>query len=364
MHYGADRACYCSRSRGFSIASAERTEYPTAQLVYCLLLLGSLLLGSEIVFGQTLDRIEAAKKEGQVVFFSGMIVQDTQVLLSAFEKRYPFIKASHYRARGSALVARIQTESRAGVQSWDVYNSTGFEGYVLLEQGYFARYDSPERKNYPTGHRDAEGTWATMYTTPMLPSYNTRMVAPKDLPKDYAELLQPKWKGRLGLDPQDFEWYANLRKLWGAERTRNFLTGLVRQEIALRQGRALLTDLLAAGEFAILINNYLPNVLRVKEKGGPVGYFPLDPVISGAGPVAINRQAPHPNAARLFVDFCLSKEGQGALIGVGKSSARADIAGNPLDLVKGTRVVASDLTLGKVYAEVRKEYEELLKIRN
>src|SRR5215467_10759206 len=335
-----------------------------AQRLSCLLLLVLLIARPAIVEAQPLDRIEAAKKEGQLVFFFGMITQDTQALLAAFEKRYPFIKATHYRGRGSALVARIQTESRAGVQSWDVYNSTGFEGYVLLEQGYFARYDSPERKNYPAGHRDAEGYWATMYTTPMLPSYNTRLVTSKELPKDYSDFLQPKWKGKLGIDAQDFEWYGNLRKIWGAEKSRKFLSGLVRQDVVLRQGRALLTDLLAAGEFAILINNYLPNVLRVKEKGGPVGYFPLDPVVAGAGPVAINRLAPNPNAARLFIDFCLSKEGQTVLIGVGKSSARADIAGNPLNLVKGTRVVASDLSLGKVYSEVRKEYEELLKIRN
>ena len=314
--------------------------------------------------GQTADKIEGAKKEGQVVFFSGMIVQDTQALLSAFEKRFPFIKATHYRARGSALVARIQTENRAGVQSWDVYNSTGFEGYVLLEQGYFGRYDSPERRNYPEGHRDSEGLWTTMYTTPMLPSYNTRLASPKDLPKEYSDFLQPRWKGKLGLDPQDFEWYANLRKVWGAERARNFLSGLVRQEVILRQGRALLTDLLGAGEFSILVNNYLPNVLRVKDKGSPTEFFPLDPVITGAGPVGINRLAPHPNAARLFVDYCLSKEGQGVLVGVGKSSARSDVAGNPLDLAKSKRVIPSDLSLGKVYGEARKEYEDLLKIRN
>jgi iron(III) transport system substrate-binding protein len=328
------------------------------------LMLVLLIAWPHLSSGQTQERIEAAKKEGQMVFFSGMIVQDTQALLTAFEKRYPFIKATHYRARGSALVARIQTESRAGVHSWDVYNSTGFEGYVLLEQGYFGRYDSPERKNYPDGHRDTEGYWTTMYTTPMLPSYNTRLVASKDLPKDYIEFLQPRWKGKLGLDPQDFEWYANLRKIWGAEKARQFLAGLVRQEVVLRQGRALLTDLLAAGEFFILINNYLPNVLRIRDRGGPVGYFPLDPVIAGAGPIGINRMAPHPNAARLFTDFCLSKEGQSVLISVGKSSARSDVAANPLDLIKGARVIPSDLNLGKIYGDARKEYETALKIRN
>lgn len=335
-----------------------------AYLVFYLLLLAVLIARPAVSEGQPLDRIDAAKREGQLVFFSGMITQDTQALLGAFEKRYPFIKATHYRARGSALVARIQTESRAGVQSWDVYNSTGFEGYVLLEQGYFARYDSPERKNYPAGHRDAEGYWATMYTTPMLPSYNTRLVTSKELPKDYSDFLQPKWKGKLGIDPQDFEWYGNLRKIWGAEKSRKFLSGLLRQEVVLRQGRALLTDLLAAGEFQILINNYLPNALRVREKDGPVGYFPLDLVIAGAGPISINRLAPHPNAGRLFVDFCLSKEGQNVLTGVGKSSARSDVAGNPLYLIKGARIVPSHLSLGKHYGDVRKEYEELLKIRN
>ena len=335
-----------------------------AHSLFHVILIALLAAWPNVGGGQTTDRIEAAKKEGQLVFFSGMIVQDTQPLLSAFEKRYPFIKATHYRARGSALVARIQTESRAGLQSWDVYNSTGFEGYVLLEQGYFGRYDSPERKFYPDGHKDGDGQWTTMYTTPMLPSYNTQLLATKELPKDYNDFLHPRWKGKLGLDPQDFEWYANLRKVWGIERAHRFLAGLQRQELILRQGRALLTELLGAGEFTVLINNYLPNVLRVRDKGGPTGFFPLDPVIAGAGPIGLNRLAPHPNAARLFVDFCLSRDGQSVLVGVGKSSARSDIAGNPMDQLRSTRIIPSDLSLGKAYGEARKEYEELLKIRN
>ena len=314
------------------------------------------------VRSQIPERIEGAKKEGQLVFYSGMIVQDTQVLLSAFERRYPFIKASHYRARGSALLSRIQSEHQAGRDLWDVYNSTGFEGYVLLEQGYFARYDSPERKNFPAGHKDNEGYWTTMYTTPMLPSYNKRLVSAKDLPKDYTQLLNPKWKNKLGLDPEDIEWYANLKNIWGPEKSKNFLSGLLKQDIILRQGRALLTDLLGAGEFTILVNNYLPNVFRVKDKGSPVDFFPLDPVIAGAGPMGVNRYSPHPNGARLFVDFCLSKEGQNILVGIGKSSARTDVPGNPLDLIKSVRVVPSDLNLGKIYVESRREYRELLGI--
>lgn len=327
-----------------------------------LLALVLLIVMPHDAAGQPENRSDGAKKEAQLVFYSGMIAQDVQVLLSAFEKQYPFIKASHYRARGSALVARIQNEHRAGRHSWDVFNSTGFEGYILLNQGYFTKYESPERKHFPEGHKDKEGFWATMYTTPMLPSYNTSLVSAKDLPKSYDDFLSPKWKGKLGLDPQDIEWYSNLKNIWGVEKARKFLSGIVKQDVIVRQGRALLTDLLGAGEFTILVNNYLPNVFRVKEKGSPVDYFPLDPIVAGAGPIGINRNAPHPHAARLFFDFCLSKEGQAVLVSIGKSSARSDVAGNPMDLIKGKRIVPSDLNLGKVYAETRREYETLLGI--
>jgi iron(III) transport system substrate-binding protein len=159
--------------------------------------------------------VDAAKKDGQLVFYAGIPVPDAQAILAVFEKKYPFIKTTFYRSTGPALVSRIQTEQRAGQSVWDVMNSTGFEPYVLLEQGYFTKYESPERKHFPEGHKDSEGYWATMYTSPNLMSYNTRLVSSKDLPKDYSELLDPKWKGKLGLDSSDFEWYCELEEDMG-----------------------------------------------------------------------------------------------------------------------------------------------------
>ena len=106
---------------------------------------------------QSKEVVEGARKEGQLVFYSGMPIPDAQTILSAIEKKYPFIKTTFYRATGSALVSRIQTEQRAGTPIWDVMNATGFEPYALLEQGYFAKYDSPERKHFPVCHKDTEG---------------------------------------------------------------------------------------------------------------------------------------------------------------------------------------------------------------
>jgi iron(III) transport system substrate-binding protein len=332
------------------------------QSVFVLLSLVVLASASNVT-AQSKEVLEDARKEGQLAFYSGMPIPDAQAILSAFEKKYPFIKTTSYRATGPALVSRIQTEQRAGTHIWDTMNSTGFEPYVLLEQGYFAKYESSERKVFPEGHKDNEGMWATMYTTPMIVSYNSKLVVAADLPKEYTDLLNAKWKGRLGMDSSDFEWYANVRKVWGAAQAHKFLDGLKKQDVRLAQGRSLLTELLSGGEISILVNNFLQNVIEAKRKGSPVEFLALDPVISAAGLIGINRLAPHPNAARLFVDFVLSREGQELIVKTDRSSVRKDVGGNPLDLIKNVRIVPSDLSLGKNYVQTRDEYRDLLGVK-
>jgi iron(III) transport system substrate-binding protein len=341
--------------------SSKRFDRPRHTVLFLLFLIALGHAGD--LAAQSKDALEGARKEGQLVFYSGMPIPDAQAILSALEKKHPFIKTTFYRATGAALVSRIQTEQRAGTHIWDVMNATGFEPYALLEQGYFATYDAEERKHFPEGHKDNEGMWATMYTTPMVVSYNSKLVAAADLPKEYSDLLNPKWKGRLGMDSSDLEWYANLRKIWGAEKARSFLEGLRRQEVRFAQGRTMLTGLLSGGEIALLVNNFLQNIIEAKRKGSPVEFLALDPVISAAGLVGINKLAPHPNAARLFLDFVLSREGQELIVKTDRSSVRKDIAGNPLDLIKNVRVVPSDLSLGKNYVQIRDEYRELLGIK-
>src|SRR5918994_1781509 len=129
---------------------------PLRHIVVSLLLLTSLGWAGDLA-AQSRELIEGARKEGQLVFYSGMPIPDAQEILSALEKKYPFIKTTFYRATGSALVSRIQTEQRAGTHIWDVMNATGFEPYALLEQGYFLPYESPERSAFPDGHKDSEG---------------------------------------------------------------------------------------------------------------------------------------------------------------------------------------------------------------
>ena len=93
----------------------------------------------------------------------------------------------------------------------------------------FGAYDSPERKSFPEGHKDT-GYWTTIYTSPMLPTYNRKPVSTREILKQYSDLLEAKWKGKLGSDPREVEWYANLKKIWGADRTKKFIVGLTTQD--------------------------------------------------------------------------------------------------------------------------------------
>ena len=332
-------------------------------IIRILLVIAYLLCFQKIALSADQATLEQAKKEGQLVFYSGIFESEARALISRFEQRYPFIKTTLYRAGGVSLVSRIQNEHRAGSQLWDVFNSAGLEGFVLLEQNFFAKYISPEAKYFGEGFRDPEGFWTTMYASPYITTYNTQMVSAKDAPKDYFQLLEPRWSEKLALDPDDIEWYANLKKIWGEERARRFFSGLAKQKVVIRRGRALQTDLLAAGEIAVLVNNYHHIAVRVKQRGGPVDWLALDPVITAVGPLAINRLAPHPAAAKVFVDFSLSKEGQQILVQQGRTSGRLDVNANPLGEIKGVRVIPSDLKLGKFYVEARTEYENLMGIR-
>src|SRR5688572_30176844 len=227
-----------------------------AKTIIGILLVITCLLGfQKIALSADQATLEQAKKEGQLVFYSGIFESEARALISRFEQKYPFIKTNLYRAGGVALVSRIQNEHRAGSQLWDVFNSAGLEGFVLLEQGFFAKYNSPEAKHFGAGFRDADGFWTTMYATPYVGTYNTRMVTARDVPKDYFQLLDPQWSEKLAIDPEDIEWFANLKKIWGEEKARKFFAGLAKQKVIIRRGRALQTDLLAAGEIAILVNN-------------------------------------------------------------------------------------------------------------
>jgi len=186
----------------------------------CIALVSALeiFLGSEAYpqpTGQA-GLIEGAKKEGRVVWYATLNINDSNALLSRFEQKYPFIKTELLRAGSEQLLNRILTEDSAGRSALDLVNLTTIN--ALKRRGLLQAHRSPEFSAYPQPFKDAESYWVTLYNIYYVIGYNPKMVPPKDAPKNWDDFLDPKWKGKIGMDQEEYEWYAATIQYWGNEK--------------------------------------------------------------------------------------------------------------------------------------------------
>jgi iron(III) transport system substrate-binding protein len=252
---------------------------------------------------------ERADAEGKLMFYCTFNAADSKTLLDAFKQVYPKIDAVYYRSTDSALMERILSENRAGQNLWDVVVTTSFYGHNLKKRGLLATYDSPERKFFRDGYKDPQATWTSTYTNYAALGYNTRAVPKTNVPKSYNDLLKPEWKGQIGLESRPYEWFGTTVKAMGDEKGLAYMRELAKQT-QLRSGRTLLAQLVAAGEFKGALAAYSQTFETLKPSGAPVDWVYLNPVFANIHPTGIAAKAPHPNAARVFVDFMLSRRGQ------------------------------------------------------
>src|SRR5438128_3303820 len=164
--------------------------------------------------------VEAAKKEGSVVFYTPLNINDSQFLLKRFEAKYPFIKTELLRMSAESLLNRIVTEDRAGRNVVDVINNNVIN--ALKKAKLLQVYRSPEYAAYPDQFKDPDGYWASMNSNYYVLGYNTKLVSAKDAPVDWPDLLNPRWKGKIGMDQEEFEWYASSIDAWGRESAMKF----------------------------------------------------------------------------------------------------------------------------------------------
>jgi iron(III) transport system substrate-binding protein len=303
--------------------------------------------------------IEGAKKEGQLDWYTSMSVVDNAKYLELFTKKYPFIKLNVRRVGGERLVTVITTEHRAGKSLFDVVISSGVAP-SLIKSGIFAKYLSPEYKYFSSGTKDAEGYWADTYTNSLALTYNTRMVPKDKVPQRWEDLLAPQWKGKkIAIDTEPYEWFDAVLRVMGKEKGWVYLKRFGEQELAVVRGNNLRVQQLAAGEFPFGFS-YAHQVDRMKKDRAPVDWIGNEHifVVNLLHPVFVSAKAEHPNAARLFVEFCLSKEAQQLLVQLGrKASSRMDVA---TDVPKAVRFVPEDLSIYDRINEARADIEKLL----
>jgi len=283
--------------------------------------------------------LEGAKKEGILVVYTSMSVDQAQRTLDAFKARYPFLKTTMFRAVGERLLTKIMTEAQAGKYDFDAVQSAESQAYFLKKKNLLQRYVSAETKNIQKTFFDPEGYWTAVYIMPNVIAYNTRMVKRNEVPKADEDLLQPKWKGKMGMDHTKPEWFAWKLKRMGEEKGLAYMKKLGAQEFRLYAGLSVVTNLLAAGEFPLVLNTYLHNVEDIKRKGAPVDWIVQDPVFTKFQPLGIGSKAQHPNAAKLFTDFMLSEEGQKVIASFGRVPTRRGVTTNVQGLDKLNYVI-------------------------
>jgi iron(III) transport system substrate-binding protein len=285
-----------------------------------------------------------------------MAATEGKLFADAFQSKYPHLKVEVTRLGSEKILQRILTEHRAGRNLFDVVSNSGFEMHYINKSGLLARYVSPEHQAFSDDSKDRAGSWADMYSNVRVVAFNTRLVAKDKVPRTYEDLLDPSWRGLIGFPEGQYSWYATMLSVLGDDSGRKFFAGLSRQQLQYRASQVLITQFVAAGEFNLGFV-YDNQVLRFKKEGAPLAVAPLPFVTKNMHPLGLAAAAPHPNSAKLFIDFVLSRQGQTLMKNLGRVVSRTDI---PQEEIAKSKLIAEDITLADRLAQITEDYKKYL----
>jgi len=254
--------------------------------------------------------LAGARKEGGLTFYTSLNEENMKFLITGFEKKYG-IKVRTWRSGADKVLQRMITEAGAGRYDVDVVHPGSGELEALHREKLLQPVHSPHHQNLFAAALPAHREWAPTFLSVWVQGYNTNAVRKEDLPKTYQDLLDPKWKGKLGIEAANDDWFGKIVTEMGEQKGLKLFRDIVAANgISPRKGHSLLNNLVVSGEvpFAITVYNYSPEYS--KKQGAPVDWIALDPVVARANGVGVARKAPHPHAALLFYDFLISDEGQ------------------------------------------------------
>ena len=286
-------------------------------LIICLAP-GPAALAQDLLRYEGADRVEkalpAARKEGSLTLYTSFAEKDLPPLLDAFEKRYG-IKVRVWRSASENVLQRTVTEARAGRHEVDAVHSSAIEMEALYREGILQPVAPPHGAKLLQGALRPHRGWIATYLSFWVQAYNTNLVRREELPRRFEDLLDPRWKGKLGIEARVSDWYAALVTDMGEEKGIRFFRELVAKNgISVRGGHTLLNNLVIAGDVPLALTMYQYIVEGAKRKGAPVDWIVLEPAIGRMSGVGIARHAAHPNAALLFYEFMLSPPAQQVLL--------------------------------------------------
>jgi iron(III) transport system substrate-binding protein len=266
--------------------------------------------------------IEAAKKEGKAIWYTSIDLAAAERIAKTFEAKYPGIAVRLERSGAERVFQRIGQEYSSNVFTVDVVNTSDAAQMIVWKaNGWLAPYVPEDvAKHFPPDHKDPDGLFASARVTLCPIAYNTNLVKPEEAPKSYADLLDPKWAGKIVKAHPGYSGniltatYEMSRDLgWG------YFEKLAKQRVMQVQSAADPPKKLALGERAIQADGNEYNLLQIKQSKGPVEIiYPTEGAPFVVGPNAIFKQSPSPNAARLFQCWCFTAECQQLIVDFGK----------------------------------------------
>jgi ABC-type Fe3+ transport system substrate-binding protein len=259
--------------------------------------------------------IDAAKKEGKVVWYTTLILQQLGTpIAEAFEKKYG-IKVEATRNDPGETALRLVNEHRAGNMQADVFDGS-FAPTAMIQEGVLAKYQPDLVKDWPAELKDKNGYWTAHRLTVITPGYNTNLVKPADVPKTWNDFLDPKWKGKMawGINPgitAATGFSGLVLRERGEEKGMAFLRELAKQNITgLKISARAVLDQVIAGEYPLALQILNDNAVISRNKGAPVAWIPMNPAFASVSLISVTAKARNPNAGRLLAEFVVSEEGQ------------------------------------------------------
>jgi iron(III) transport system substrate-binding protein len=323
------------------------------QLVRRSLAILATLVGATLAYANpawtqssdTAKLIEGAKKEGELVIYGTTDLRQATLLNERFRQKYPFIEVKLNRLTSDNMYPRVINETRAGKFFADVLQNNTLGMYFLRKGNFLAQYLSPEERFYPNDYKD-QGYWTTSSTNVHVIGYNTRAVAREKLPKRWEDLLNPVWKNKLMVSPRE-QWFSWILQIMGKENGLKYMRALAQQGVAVRrESTAMRAQLVVAGESDIDVDSTFSVLTPLIKNGAPVAWTTLGPTLVVPVGHGIAVKAPHPNAAKLFIDFILSREGQRLVLSFDRNSARSDLA-QEQTVMKDAKLVPLDPSQGE-----------------
>jgi iron(III) transport system substrate-binding protein len=252
---------------------------------------------------------EGAKKEGKLVLYAADTGGD---MYPGFEKAFPGIKVQYFQEQGEQSASKMQSEARAGTYNVDVLDTEQNTMYTMSQTGLLAKYTPPEASNVDAKYKNDFWVGYRVQLKPI--TYNTKEVTGADVPKTFDDLLDPKWTGKICAEPTEVSVFADMVQTLGQDKTVQFWKTLTDHKLRLVSGQTNLVQSVISGDCPIAVSSNLHTVAKNIAKDAPVAWVKTDPLYGNYGAGAVADRAPHPYAARLYVNYLISQEGQATVV--------------------------------------------------